>query len=181
MISLGIERLSPRGCAQLAMHGLMVGRCPDCVACDLVRFVLSTCAPGIELVRDEPETAQILKFREPIDDPLTSAIATNLANQIFPIVRDLAGPGSAFDPSGHYAATRQPKRSRGERTAIPQTSCPLAAYRQLSLSPSSLIRACSRGCGARLSCTLGPLPPDRGRCTRLSVIARHQRSLKRGP
>lgn len=70
-----------------------------------MRFVLSTCAPGIELVRDEPETAQILKFREPIDDPLTSAIAINLANQIFPIVRDLAGPGSAFDPSGHYAAT----------------------------------------------------------------------------
>ena len=141
MISPGIERLSPRGCAQLAMHGLMVGRCPDCVEGDLVRFVLSTCAPGIELVRDEPETAQILKFRKPIDDPLTSAIATNLANQIFPIVRDLAGPGSAFDPSGHYAATRQPKRSRGERTAIPQTPCPLAAYRQLSLSPSPLIRA----------------------------------------
>lgn len=57
-----------------------------------MRFVLSTCAPGIELMRDEPETAQIWKFRKPIDDPLTSAIAINLANQIFPIVRDLAGP-----------------------------------------------------------------------------------------
>jgi len=62
MISLGSDGYPRAAALSWPCMAWWWAAAPDCVECDLVRFVLSTCAPGIELMRDEPRLRKYGSF-----------------------------------------------------------------------------------------------------------------------